>query len=185
MMFSSTKGRWTDEELMSLPNDGRKYELIDGDLLMSPVGATHGILCVRLVTLLTNFVQRRKLGQVFDSSTGFRLSDEILLSPDVSFVSRARLAKIMVAPNKFLYGAPDLVVEVVSPSDRMPRIEAKLEKYFSHGTRLAWIVNMKLAAVAVREPSGEKLLRRTGETLTGGSVLPGFKCQLGKLFEPI
>ena len=52
MIYSTTKSRWTDQELMALPNDGRKYELIEGDLIMSPVAATHGSLCMRLGSLL-------------------------------------------------------------------------------------------------------------------------------------
>src|SRR5437773_12259325 len=92
-IFYSDKSRWTDNELMSLPRDGRKYELIEGELLMSPVGRTHSLICLRLATLLVRFVEKKRLGEVFDSSMGFRLSPKILLSPDVSYVSKARLKK--------------------------------------------------------------------------------------------
>ena len=92
-IFYSDKSRWTDNELMSLPRDGRKYELIEGELLMSPVGRTHSLICLRLATLLVRFVEKKRLGEVFDSSMGFRLSPKILLSPDVSCVSKARLKK--------------------------------------------------------------------------------------------
>ena len=152
MMFCSTKGHWTDNELLSLPNDGRKYELLDGNLLMSPVIATHGSLCMKLGSLLLRHVQRRKLGEVYDSSTGFRLSRDLLLSPDIAFVSHERLAKILVAPDKFLGGAPDLVVEVLSPSDRPKLIQQKLDRYFEHDTRLAWLVDWKKQEVTVHSP---------------------------------
>ncbi|PYK00923.1 MAG: hypothetical protein DME23_05750 [Verrucomicrobia bacterium] len=66
-IFYSDKSRWTDNELMSLPRDGRKYELIEGELLMSPVGMTHSLVCLNLATLLIRFVQRNKPGKVFDS----------------------------------------------------------------------------------------------------------------------
>src|SRR5438093_13515883 len=140
-IFYSDKSRWTDNELMSLPLDGRKYELIEGELLMSPVGRTHSLICLRLATLLVRFVEKKRLGEVFDSSMGFRLSPKILLSPDVSFVSSARLKEIMVAPEKFLYGAPDLAVEVLSPHDLKSMVAAKRDKYFKHGTRLVWILD--------------------------------------------
>ena len=75
---------WTDEALEALPRDGNKYELLEGDLIMSPVHAHHGTICMRLGAFLFNFVERHKLGEVYDSSTGFRLSEEVLLSPDIA-----------------------------------------------------------------------------------------------------
>jgi Uma2 family endonuclease len=66
-----------------------------------------------------------------------------MLSPDVSFISNARLAEIFVSPDKFFQGAPDLLVEVLSPSDRRSLIETKLAKYFEHGGRLAWLVDSR------------------------------------------
>src|SRR5438874_66561 len=103
MLTSSPPRRkkvWTDRELESLPEDGNKYELLDGELVMSPVTANHGAICMRLGALLYNFTLRHKLGQVYDSSTGFRLAKNVLLSPDISFVSKTRLKKILIAPDK-------------------------------------------------------------------------------------
>ena len=173
---------WTDYDLETLPKDGHKYELLDGQLIMSPVHASHGTICARLCALLVNFVQPHRLGEVFDSSTGFRLSDKLLLSPDVSFVSKERLKKILIAPDKFLYGAPDLAVEVLSPSDRMVLIHRKLDHYFEHGTRLAWLVNWKAEQVHIYTPDTIEALTRPNELLLGGAVLPGFKCRLRSIF---
>src|SRR5205807_10066918 len=105
MVYFSTKSHWTDEEFMALPNDGRKYELLEGKLLMSPVIASHGSVCVNIVILMGTYVHRYKLGQVYDSSTGFRLSDVVLLAPDVALVRKARLKKICIPPDEFIYGA--------------------------------------------------------------------------------
>jgi len=181
--LSSRKKNWSDEELAALPRDGYKYELLDGELLTSPAHANHDVICVRLGALLYNFVQRRKLGEVFDSSTGFRLSKNVLLSPDVSFVSNARLKKILIAPDKFLYGAPDLGVEVLSPSDRMREIHRKLDRYFDYGTRVVWWVNWKLEQVHIYTPDSIEALTRPNEVLSGGEVLPGFKCRLSRIFH--
>src|SRR5882724_9010599 len=102
------KGKvWTDEELEALPKDGYKYELLDGGLIMSPAHLNHGTICIRLAILLGTYVEAHRLGELYDSSTGFRLSEDLLLSPDVSFVSKARLKKILIAPDKFGGGAPD------------------------------------------------------------------------------
>ena len=75
-----TRKTWTDGDLETLPRDGHKYELLDGDLIMSPVHENHGSVCIEISIIIGVFVQRRKLGKVYDSSTGFRLTDDLLLS---------------------------------------------------------------------------------------------------------
>ena len=176
---------WTDDELEALPRDGHKYELLDGELIMSPVHINHSVICVRLVRLLGNFIERQKLGEVFDSSVGCRLSSDLLLSPDVSFITKAHLRKISIGPAKFLPGAPDLVVEVLSPGDRMTQINRKLEHYFEYGTKLAWLVNWRKEQVVIYSADSIESLTRPKDVLTGGIVLPGFKCKLGEIFRPV
>jgi Uma2 family endonuclease len=181
----TTKRRvWTEEALEALPKDGHKYELLEGNLIMSPVHASHGIICASILILLGIFVQRQKLGEVYDSSTGFRLAENLVLSPDVAFVSTARLKKILIAPDKFLYGAPDLVVEVLSPSDRMMHINRKLDHYFEHGTKLAWLINWRKQQVHIYTPDSIEALTGPKDVLTGGAVLSGFKCKLNQIFGP-
>ncbi|HXR08846.1 MAG TPA: Uma2 family endonuclease [Candidatus Acidoferrum sp.] len=179
-----TRKTWTDQELETLPKDGHKYELLDGDLIMSPVHENHGAVCVEISMLIGAFVQRRKLGKVYDSSTGYRLTKDLLLSPDVSFVSNARLKKIRVAPDRFLAGAPDLAVEVLSPSDRMTQVNRKLEHYFEHGAKLAWLVNLPKQQVHIYTADSIEALTDLDDVLTGGAVLPGFKCKLRRIFLP-
>jgi Uma2 family endonuclease len=182
-LYASSKSRWTDDELMALPRDGHKRELLDGGLLVSPVAVTHSLVCIRLAVALAEFVRRRKLGEVFDSSIGCRLSPDVLLSPDVSFVSKANMRKLFVAPDKFLAGAPDLVVEVLSPSDRLRLVERKLDRYFESGTLIAWLVDCKKQQVRIYAPDKVQTLRRPQDVLTGGEVLPGFKCKLSRIFH--
>jgi Uma2 family endonuclease len=182
--LTRTRKTWTDKELEALPQNGYKYELLEGNLTLSPAHANHGVICSRLVALLYPFVQRHKLGQVYDSSTGFRLSDELLLSPDVSFVSKARLKKILVAPDKFLYGAPDLAIEVISPSDRMRELHRKLDHYFAYGTRAVWWVNWKLEQVHIYTPDTVEARTHADEVVSGADILPGFNCRLSRIFQP-
>src|SRR5438093_1195455 len=92
---------WTDEELMALPKDGHKRELLQGEIIMSPAGSEHGMICVRIAAALDQHVRRHKLGAVFASSTGFRLTPDDLLSPDSAFVSRVRLAALPRIPRGF------------------------------------------------------------------------------------
>jgi Uma2 family endonuclease len=175
---------WTDEELEALPKDGHKYELLEGDLITSPIHLNHGRLCVRIGSMLLAHVETHDLGDVFDSSTGFRLSDDLLLSPDVAFVSKARMKSLAPRLDKFFPGAPDLVVEVLSPSDRMTQINRKLEHYLEHGTKLAWLINWQKEQVHIYTPDGLESLTDPDDTLGGGQILPGFKCKLRRLFGP-
>lgn len=176
------KARWTDAEIMRWPKDGVKRELIEGDIYMSPVGYTHTNICINLSTRLNVHVRKHDLGSVCDSSMGFRLGPKTLLSPDVSFVSHTRLAETMTAPEKFLKGAPDLAVEVLSPSDLRSIVSLKLDKYLVAGARVAWLVDPKKGTVEVRTPDASRVLTKRSEVLDGGDVMPGFRCKLAEIF---
>lgn len=176
---------WTDEELMALPKDGYKRELLQGEIVMSPAGSEHGIIAVAVCAELRAHARRHRLGAVFDSSTGFRLTPDDLLSPDAAFVSRARLVSLQRIPRGFFPGAPDLVVEVLSPSDTLEYVHEKMAGYFAHGCRLAWAINpIERNALVYRTSEAERLLRVT-DVLDGDDVLPGFRLPLAELFAEL
>jgi len=174
---------WTDEELMALPDDGFKRELVNGEIVMSPAGLNHGDIINVLSAALTTFALERKLGRTFDGQTGFRMRSQDLLSPDISFISRSRLAGMRRAPAGFFRGSPDLAVEVLSPGESVGHAEEKVAQYFENDTKLAWIVNPINRTVQVyttgRTP--DRMLR-TGDSLDGGSLLPGFTFPVADLF---
>jgi len=174
---------WTDEALMALPRDGRKYELLGGDLVVSPTGFQHGCISSRLLAALLAFVIEHRLGVVVDSSTGFRLKNGDCLSPDVSFVGKERLRGRKETPSKFFQGAPDLAVEVLSPGESRRRLRQKLAQYFADGTRLAWVVNPKERTVSVYDSPDHPNILHEDERLDGGPLLPGFSFALKELFE--
>ncbi len=176
---------WTDEELMALPKDGYKRELLQSEIIMSPAGSEHGMICVRIAFALEEHVRRHKAGMIFDSSTGFRLTPDDLLSPDAAFVTKARLVGMKRPPRGFFAGAPDLIVEVLSPSDSPAGIHGKLTQYFAHGCHLAWVINpAERNALVYRTPEADHLLRFT-DTLDGEGVLPGFRLPLAELFAEL
>ncbi len=174
---------WTDDELLALPGDGHDFELIDGVLHdMSPGGPRHGAVIVRLSAILFQHVERGKLGIVYDGQTGYRLDLDNCISPDVSFVSKERIATLAPDPDKFLMGAPDFAVEVLSPSDSWRQVERKIELFLRFGTRLAWIIDPKRSRARVYSSMGE-CREFTGEfELTGEPVLPGFKISSAEIF---
>jgi Uma2 family endonuclease len=172
---------WTDEELMALPDDG-KYELVDGELLhLSPAGARHGDVVAELLARMRLFVKERRIGRVFDGQTGFRLPDGNLRSPDISFVAAARLPGDV--PAGFLHVAPDLAVEVLSPTDRAGDLAHKVGEYLAVGVRLLWVVDPEKGTAVVYRPGAPPRTVREDGALDGADVIPGFSCSLAALSD--
>ena len=150
---------------------------------MSPAGAGHNHIEGRLFVALYLFTEEHGLGQTYSGDTGFRLSPRICYAPDVSFVARARLRALLPDPEKFLQGAPDLAVEVLSPDDSLRRTERKMADYFHHGTALAWLDIPRRRQIRVYRAASEYLtLEGPDARLTGGALLSGFEYPLAKLF---
>ncbi|HEV7842724.1 MAG TPA: Uma2 family endonuclease [Pyrinomonadaceae bacterium] len=177
---------WTDEELLSLPDDSKKCEIIKGELVVSPAGIEHEEIGVRLILALGTHVRKHKLGIVCGSSAGYWMNDRTsFLSPDVSFIAKERLQGAKRAPKKFFDGAPDLVVEVLSPSDTIDKLHEKIVEYFDNGAKLIWVLNPEEQIVLVyHTPQPDKLLR-TNDALDGEDVVPEFSLPVSELFAEL
>lgn len=177
---------WTDDELLSLPDDANKYEVLKGVLVMSPAGIEHEEIGARLIAALVNFVREHKLGIVCGSSAGYWMKGRTnFLSPDVSFIAKERLQGLKRAPKKFFDGAPDLVIEILSPSDTVELLHEKTVQYFENGTRLLWVVNPAEQIVLVyHSPQPDQLLR-TDDALDGEQVAKGFTWPISELFAEL
>ena len=172
----------TDEELLQLPEDGNKYEVVDGELVVSPgAGWRHEKIVSKLVTWLRLFVDERRLGEVLPSSLLYVLPSGNRRGPDISFVSAAKAAQ--VGPDTvFPKFAPDLAVEVLSPSDSPRRVQDKVGEYLEAGVRLVWILDPEnRRAVIYRALSSVDRIDESGH-LDGEDVLPGFRCRLADVF---
>lgn len=165
--------RATEHELRAMPRDGRKYELVDGEIVVSPAGTRHGSVCVNLVVALGRFVKEQALGRVFDSSTGFRLPSGNIRSPDVSFIGAERLAGHALTDD-FSEIVPDLAVEVLSPGDRPRQILDKVGEYLQSGVRLVWVVDPRRGRAAVYRSLTDVRDLGLDDSLDGEDVLPGF-----------
>jgi Uma2 family endonuclease len=174
---------WTDQELMALPDDGNKYELVDGELVVSNSGLEHGYIGVILASALYSFVISRKLGVVLDSSTAFTMKTGNKRSPDVSFLSKNRLQGLKKLPKGFGQGAPDLAVEILSPSNTTAEIHSKIVEYLENGTKLIWVINPEEEYVLVYKsrPSPDRLLSSV-DILSGEETLPDFSIAVADLF---
>ncbi len=181
-LVTTVRPRATEADLLQTPNDGFKYELVDGEIRMSPGGARHGQVGVRLSAALHAFVSGRHLGHVFESSTGFRLPGGNVRSPDVCFVQAARFENDRV-PEGFPDLAPDLVVEVVSPGDSPRHVLDKVGEYLQAGTRLVWVIDPKRERAAVYRSLTAVRELRPEDALDGEDVVPGFSVPLVELLK--
>jgi Uma2 family endonuclease len=175
-------------DLSNLPeNADKQLELVEGSLIeMTPSSAIPAIIAATLARLLGNFVETHNLGYIAGADAGFRLSDRTVLSPDVAFVAKERLKEL---PDRFFPLAPDLAVEVVSPTDSIKATQRKAARYIAHGTRLVWIVYTNEKAVDVCRPSqeGDMSVQEVGidGVLDGGEVLPGFTLPVSEIFKTV
>lgn len=174
----------TADELFMMPHGNFRYELMKGELIkMSPTGGKHGILTIRLGAALVQHVEANNLGEAFGAETGFILATnpDTVRAPDAAFVSRERIPPGDF-PEKFWPGAPDLAVEVLSPSDTLYEVEEKIEQYLEAGVKLVWIVNPKRRTVTIYQPNIEPQTLSEVDTLDGREVVPGFQYSLARLF---
>lgn len=179
----------TLEEYMALGPDV-KAEIIEGELIvMSPTGPQHGEICGRLVIFVGNYVLQHRLGVVYTEQTAYVEKGaqglKGALAPDVSFVRREKLDPKR-DPDRFFDFAPDLAVEVLSPSDTYRQIGGKVKVYLRRGAALVWVVDPFNQTVTVYTPSDPKgAVYAVGDTLGGGDVLPGLALPVEDIFMDI
>ncbi len=170
-------------ELSHRAGDQKRLELIKGVLVeMSPTGAVHGILAAWLLYVIMAHVIAYDLGDVTAAETGYVLfagPPQTVLAPDVGFVSKARRPPLT---GKYYAVAPDLAVEVVSPSDAAKDMREKVELYLQYGTSLVWIVYPDSRLVDVHRPGQPADKVGLDAELDGGSVLPGFRLPVKDIF---
>ncbi len=185
-----TGTRLTVEEFLEMAERpeyaGYRLELIDGEVYMTAAFLNHGEIAAFILVKLGAFIYEHRLGRVIAAETGFQLDDGTLIAPDVGFYSSERAPSRLPASYDYPT-APDLIVEVVSKSNSSTEIQAKLTKYFNHGSRMAWIVYPSIRHVWVYTPNddGSMTLRDVGpdDTLSGGEVVPGFTLPVRAIFE--
>jgi Uma2 family endonuclease len=181
-MATTTRRVATEEDLLAMPKDGRKYELVDGEIRVSPAGDRHSVVALELASRLLAFVKEHRLGHVMGADAGFRLPSTNVRSPDVSFVASGRFPDDK-PPVDFGNVAPDLAVEVLSPHDRPRHVLDKVGEYLEAGVRLIWVIDPQQGrAVAYRSLSDVQELGEDGQ-LDGQDVLTGFRCSLRSILE--
>jgi len=177
---------WTVADLSALADDEHHYELVRGDLLMmSPASPVQGRYAERLSRALGQYVEDHELGEVYTAEPGFMLQaepDAIVRAPDVAYVHSDRIPPVDQQAG-FWPLAPDLAVEVISPSETATAVQAKVQDYLAAGTRLIWLVYPDNKIVIEYQLPSQ--IRQYGieDRLEGGAVIPGFQYALQRLFR--
>jgi len=154
---------------------------------MPPPSRIHGLLSSKLLRLLGNFAESHGLGNVTGSDAGFDLGISpktgraTVRIPDVAFVAKARESKGDI----LFKGAPDLAVEVISPSETYTMVRQKLTDYFAAGTRLMWLVYPDAEQIEVFTALESVTELGLEDTLTGGDLLPEFSVKVKDIFAVI
>jgi Uma2 family endonuclease len=177
---------YTVEDLIALPDDGKRYELHDGEIV--EVGTSswkHARLGAWLIKWLGNYVDAKSLGgDVLGSDGTYKLTDHDTRVPDASYISALKTATLPL-DTVFLPFAPDFAVEIKSPSNSNPDMHKAALLYLNAGTRLVWIVDPEVFTVTVYQADGQRFIVSKGGDLDGGDVFPGLKLSLTELFEKI
>ena len=172
----------TAEELAELPDDARG-ELVDGVMLpMTPAQGDQWNVVGNLNHYLWAFIKPNNLGRI-GPERGYKLraNPDTVLAPDISYVAAGRDIPD-AAIRGFVPIAPDLAVEVMSPTNTYPEMLQRTAIYLEAGVRLVWIVDPARQRVTVHAPDGDSRILEAGDELDGGDVLPGFTLALADLF---
>lgn len=159
-----------------------RMELVGGEIIvMSPSGYESEEVATRAASKLAVWVDEQRLGRVTGSNAGFILPNADVRAPDVSFVRADRLRR---SPRSFAELAPDLMIEVKSPTDSLTKLEAKILSFLALGTRVGILINPDDRTVKVYRSEQETVLLQDGELLTVSELLPGWEVAVSDLWAP-
>jgi Uma2 family endonuclease len=175
----STRTLVTFEQFEKFHDDGMKHELLKGEhIVVPPPKPRHSNVQHKLLHLLWPYVQQHGLGDV-RIETGFKLSSDTWVQPDVSFIRAAQLKA--ADPDRYYEGAPALAVEVVSESNTEAQLDMKIDEYFTHGSEEVWVAYPKTKKIRVHYPDG------TSRTFAGcelrSDLFPGWSIAVDSLFD--
>ena len=171
-------------QLLTMPEDGRRYELIDGELRTMTLGGNeHGRIASAIDWRVGPFVSEHRLGATFAAETGFLIAQnpDTVLAPDFAFVCQRRLDEVGKVSG-YWPGAPDLLAEVVSPGDSWSNVEAKALKWLACGSKVVWVVDPQQRHVTVYRSARNISVLGADTELSEPELLPGWSIPVAALF---
>ena len=185
--LSSLIGKVSNHELEILSRDNPDARIETNSqgqiLFMSPTGGETGYRNLELAFQIKLWNKANKLGKVFDSSTGFRLANDAVRSPDVSWIPLNKWnALSKEQKRKYLPIDPDFVIELMSPSDSWKELQSKMSEYLSCGVRLGWLINPDETKVEIYRQGKQNEMLEHPQTLLGEDILPNLVVDLSEIW---
>lgn len=176
--------RWTYQDLVGLPDDGQRYEIIRGRLHVTPAPRPgHQRAVLEIVYRIRRFLERYPVGEVYVAPVDVRAGVADPVQPDVLFIAKENLG---IVEEGWIAGAPDLVIEVASGSTREYDATTKRDAYEAMGVREYWRVDPEARSVTLLRREGEafgpEVIVHAGETLTT-PLLPGCDLPVARIFD--
>jgi len=182
--MTTAKNLLTADDLMAMPDDGKRYELIRGELIAMPlISHNPGRIAARFGRRIGNFAEEHDLGHGVGADAGIHIErdPDTVRAPDYGFISYERMAE--PPPSRgYADVIPDLVLEVVSPNDRQPDVDAKTQMWLEAGVRLVLVAYPETQEVYAHHDDGSVARYSIGDTVLGDPVLPGFACPVADIF---
>jgi Uma2 family endonuclease len=182
--MTTTTRLLTAEELLRMPDDGYRYELVRGELKkMAPAGHRHGRIAANITGSLIQYVIRNNLGAVYAAETGFKLATDPdhVRAPDVAFVRQERVEEVKDTEG-YWPGAPDLAIEVISPGDSYTEVQEKVFDWLDAGARAVMAVDPRKRIVTVYRSLTDIIILTEKDRLKGGDVVPGWEMLIKDVF---
>ncbi len=170
----------TDEDMMRLPQDGRKWELVDGRLKEVATSIKHDQIVIWLGRLIGPYAD--DYGILTASQAGFRMTNLNVRLPDFAFTRFDRFPN-GEAPDGFAEFAPDLAVEIISPSEEPAEMSRKVGEYFAAGARLVWQMFTEMQTLKVFRSPSDAIIYQAEDEIDLDELLPGFRSRVADLFQ--
>jgi Uma2 family endonuclease len=182
--YGVAKKNYTYQDYLELPDDGNRYEIIEGELVMPPAPYTiHQDICRNIAIELTIYTRKMKLGKIYFAPTDVVLSDINVVQPDILFISKENL---QIITEKNIKGVPDLIVEIISPSTDYYDLFVKKETYERSGIKEYWLVDPQKQWVEIYLNIEQKFKlhqRLDREGVLKSKVLNGFEIDMETVFN--
>ncbi len=160
--------------------DDLDYEIVNGHKEVKMAGARHGRIGVELITELNLYLRKSRAGHIYTPDTTFQVGAVERL-PDIGFVSAARIPAEGEPMSKWEI-APDLAIEIISPTDIYSKVMNKVREYFAAGVQQVWLVTIEDQQVTIYDSLTKISVVTANKDLTSETLLPGFKCRVSDLF---
>jgi Uma2 family endonuclease len=171
------------QEMQAKLEGDYRLELVNGDVVvMSPSGYESDEVALEFGAQLRNWIKPRRLGRVTGAGAGFILPNSDTRAPDVSFVRAERLRR---SPQGFAELAPDLIVEVKSPSDSLTSLRTKIDRFLEQGTQIGILINPEQRWLEIHRSGEAPVQLKDGDVLTLPDLLPGWQLIISELWSPV